>query len=569
MRYTLFLFHLVFLTPVFSQSKTLPHEVIVTINDRIRENLNPSIAIGIIDKNGPRYYSFGTTKQDGKKVNEHSIYEIGSISKVFTATLLADQVVKGNMSTEDPIEKYLPSDLKIPAYEGHSITLGQLSDHTSSLPRMPDNFHPADDQNPYADYSVQQIYEFLASHTLRRPVGSEYEYSNLAVGLLGHILSLHAKTSYEQLLEDIITGPLDMTETKIVFDKNMKNHLAFGHHEGTQVVNWDLPTLAGAGGIRSSVYDMLKFLAAQMKLMNTPLQEAIELTHQPRHLISEDEKVGLGWHIVNSGIGDLILHEGATGGYSSFAGFSKEKGIGVVVLTNSNKDAGDIGMHLLDPSSPLMDVKPQITTVLQDYIKTNGADGLIEKFDELTKKDPGKYAYSEMNFNQLGYYYLNQKNFKAADAVFLLNIREYPNSSNVYDSYAESRMEAGHKEDAILYYQKSLELNPANMNAISMLSSLGVNYTVKEVQVDTATLDKLTGTYQLFPGFNIIVTRSDQQLWAQATGQNNYEIFPKSELEYYYKVVDAQIRFIPGPDGSIQSLSIHQNGKDTIGKKIK
>ncbi len=569
MRYTFFLFQLVFLTSSFSQSKTLPYEVIVSISDRIRENLNPGIVIGIIDKDGPRYYSFGTTKAGGKKVNEHSIYEIGSISKVFTATLLADQVQKGKMNTDDPIEKYLPPDVKLPTYEGKSITLGHLSDHTSSLPRMPDNFHPADDQNPYADYTVQQIYEFLGSHTLRRPIGSEYEYSNLAVGLLGHILEIQNKTSYETLLADIITGPLGMTETKVVFDKNMKNHLAYGHHDGIEVANWDLPTLAGAGGIRSSVYDMLKFLSAQLQITDTHLQPAIHLTHMPRYDISEDEKVGLGWHIVHSEVGDLILHEGATGGYSSFAGFSKDQGKGVVVLTNSNNDAGDIGMHLLDPTSELISVKPQITTVLQEFIKTNGPDKLIEKFDQLKKNDPEKYAYSETNFNQLGYFYLNQKNFAASDAVFLLNMQEYPNSANVYDSYAESRMEGGHKEDAIRYYQKSLELNPANINGVAMLSTLGVTYTPKQVTVDISALDKLTGTYQLFPGFNIVVTRSENQLWAQATGQNNYEIFPKSDLEYYYKVVDAQIIFIPGPDGVIESLSIHQNGKDTIGKKIK
>lgn len=238
--------------PSFSQTKPLPAKVVTEINKRIEANVNPGIVIGIVDQDGTHFYSFGKKKIGGKKVNEHSIFEIGSVSKVFTATILADMVVKDELSTDDPIQKFLPAKVRVPTYEGNHITLGHLSDHTSSLPRLPDNMNPSIPQNPYADYTTEQLYAFISNHELRRPVGSEYEYSNLAVGLLGHVLALKANKSYEDLLHTTITKPLGMNETGITLTKRMKKNLAFGHQQGIQVMNWDLPAIAGAGGIRQN-----------------------------------------------------------------------------------------------------------------------------------------------------------------------------------------------------------------------------------------------------------------------------------------------------------------------------
>src|SRR5688572_26852104 len=291
---------------IFCQPKSLPPEVVDFIQKRIEAEMNPSIVVGIIDKDGKKFYSFGKKKKGGKKVTPHTVYEIGSISKVFTSVMLADMVVKGEMTTADPIEKYLPASVKIPTYEGQHITLGNLADHTSSLPRLPDNFTPADFNNPYADYSIEQMYSFLSGYELKRPIGSAYEYSNLAVGLLGHILATHASKSYEDLMISSIASPLEMNETKITLTKKMKKNLAKGHHQNIPVSNWDLPTLAGAGGIRSSVYDMITFLNANLHPENYKLEQAILLTHMPRHDKAGNIRVGLGWHISESNKGDII-----------------------------------------------------------------------------------------------------------------------------------------------------------------------------------------------------------------------------------------------------------------------
>jgi CubicO group peptidase (beta-lactamase class C family) len=142
----------------------LPPTVVKYIHERIAAGLNPSIAVGIITKDGPQYFSFGKKKWKGKKVNEHTIYEIGSITKVFTAILLADMHLKGELNIEDPVSKFLPAHVRVPSFNGQQITLGHLSDHTSSLPRVPDNLVPENYMNPYADYSVEDLYAFLSSY---------------------------------------------------------------------------------------------------------------------------------------------------------------------------------------------------------------------------------------------------------------------------------------------------------------------------------------------------------------------------------------------------------------------
>ncbi len=478
-------------------------------------------------------------------------------------------VLKGELDTYDPIEEYLPSHIHVPTYDDVHISLGNLSDHTSSLPRLPDNFAPADPNNPYADYTVDHMYSFLSSYKLTRPIGSEYEYSNLGVGLLGHILALKAGKSYEELMISTIASPLNMHETKVKLSKKMKKNLAIGHADGSPVSNWDLPSFAGAVDIRSSVYDMLIFLSANLGFFDHPLKKAMLLTHIPRHNKAGFSRVGLGWHMIKSVNGDIFSHNGGTGGYSTFAGFIKETERGVVVLTNSTEDADDIGLHLLDPTLPLKNVIPHIAIKLKEVIDNKGHVDLLSQFDKLKKVSPEKYDYSESGINSLGYYYLNRKNFDEAIAVFLLNIREYPQSFNVYDSYGEALMEKGEKDLAIWNYKKSLEMNPGNWNAVEMLDKMGVKVELPNVLVDESILETYVGVYELVPGFEIAITKDGTRLMSQASGQGAYEIFPKSSTEFYFKVVDAQITFNKDREGKTESLTLHQGGRDIVGKKTK
>jgi D-alanyl-D-alanine-carboxypeptidase/D-alanyl-D-alanine-endopeptidase len=325
------------------------------ITQRVDEKRSAGIVIGVLDPDGhTRVIAYGDPGPGQPPLDGNSVFEIGSISKVFTATLLAEMVQDGELRLEDPVQQFLPATVHLPTRDGKVITLANLSEQNSGLPRMPDNFHPADPANPYADYTVQQMYDFLSHYQLTRDPGTQFEYSNLGVGLLGHVLSLAARKPYEELERERVWVPLAMTHTAITFTPWMKAHLALGHDvAGNVVANWDIPTLAGAGAIRSTTNDMLKFLDANLHPEHGPLQRAMAFARQER-APAGSMVIGLNWLIMHAGTDTIVWHNGGTGGYRTFIGFEPSRKIGVVVMTNTTgAGADDIGMHLLDPALPL------------------------------------------------------------------------------------------------------------------------------------------------------------------------------------------------------------------------
>jgi len=337
-------------------------EVKSILQDRIdRAKRGVGIVVGLVDDKGARIITYGKPGQNSNQVLDgDSVFEIGSVTKVFTATLLADMVERGEVSLSDPISKYLPRTVKTPTRDGKEITLLDLATQTSGLPRLPTNFAPKDPQNPYADYSVDQLYAFLSGYNLTRGIGEKYEYSNLGVGLLGHILALRAGTDYETLVRKRICQPLKMSDTKIKLTTEMQARLATGHNQTLKPVgNWDLPTLAGAGALRSTVNDMLKFVAANLGLKKSPLLAAMEKAQQSQRETGQaDLSIGLNWHILKKFDSEMIWHNGGTGGYHSFIGLDKKNRKGVVVLSNSANDIDDIGRHLLVNQYPIAKFEP-------------------------------------------------------------------------------------------------------------------------------------------------------------------------------------------------------------------
>lgn len=323
---------------------------------------NVGIVVGLIDASGRRVVAHGSADLNGgRPVDGDSVFEIGSVTKVFTSLLLADAVKRGEVALTDPISRHLPEDVKVPQRGAQPITLRDLAMHVSALPRLPSNLAPKDKTNPYADYTVQQLYDFLSAHELRRDVGSQYEYSNLGAGLLGHLLARRAGVEYEALIRQRVTGPLGMKSTAIVLPATLTQRLVQGHNaQRKPVPNWDLPTLAGAGALRSTANDMLNFLSAQLGYTTSPLTSVMSAQlaeRRPTGVPGMD--IALGWHTQTAPGGrEIIWHNGGTGGYRSYVGFDPKARIGVVALSNMSTPAGvdDIGRHLLDPSLPL--VKP-------------------------------------------------------------------------------------------------------------------------------------------------------------------------------------------------------------------
>jgi serine-type D-Ala-D-Ala carboxypeptidase/endopeptidase len=430
------------------------HSILVQRIDTFHRGVG--LVVGVIDPQGRRVVTYGGLNQgDSRPLNGDTIFEIGSATKVFTSLLLSDMVERGEIAVSDPVAKYLPPAVKMPDRNGRSIALIDLATHASGLPRLPTNMHPKDPNNPYADYSVEQLYQFLSGYQLTRDVGSQYEYSNLGGGLLGLALARHAGMDYETLVRARICDPLGMNSTKITLTPEMKARLAVGHNAALEPVeNWDLPAaVAGAGALRSSASDLLTFLAANLGYTKTPLAAAMAAMLSVRRPTgTADLEVALGWHIFTTDGKEIVWHNGGTGGYRSFIGFDPKSRVGVVVLSNAETPEGvdDIGRHLLDAKVPLW--------------------------------QPPKER--------------------------------------------------------------------------------------QEVHVDPKIFDGYVGQYQLAPNFILTITREGDQIFAQATGQPKFQIFPESPRDFFLKVVDAQITFETDGNGHATSLTLHQNGANVPGKRI-
>lgn len=321
------------------------------------EQQSVGIVVGVIDPHGRRIVAYGHPQQgDGRPLTGDSVFEIGSITKVFTSLLLTKMTQRGEVRLDEPVAELLPAGTRVPQRDGRQITLADLATHTSGLPRMPDNFRPADEINPYADYSVKQLYQFLASYELPRDPGVKWVYSNLGFGLLGLALARRAGSDYETLVQEQICGPLGMHSTATAATPGMTQRLAIGHSPDLITVgSWNLTeAMAGAGALRSTANDLLTFLAAAMgrtRSALTPAFQALLSVQRPTEAPFIEE--ALGWMIDTRGGGEIVWKDGETGGYASFIGYDPASDSAVVVLSNSNNSVDDLGLHLLDSRYPL------------------------------------------------------------------------------------------------------------------------------------------------------------------------------------------------------------------------
>jgi CubicO group peptidase (beta-lactamase class C family) len=318
-----------------------------------------SIVVGTIGPEGRRVVAHGAMGMaDSRPVNGDTLYEIGSITKVFTSLILADAVERGEVALDDPVAKYLPGTVKVPQRDGKQITLYDLSTHRSGLPRMPLNFVPQDPLNPYPDYPVARLYEFLSSYELTRDIGAQYEYSNLGAGLLLHALARRAGMDVESLLRERVFRPLGMTSTAVSLSPALKSRMSTPHTSVFLLVptpRWDFTdAFAGAGALRSSANDLLTFLAANMGYTRTSLSAAMARMLAVRRDATDSFKIGLAWRFEPQKDGmEIVWHGGASYGSRTFTGFDPRSRTGVVVLSNYNSGSGidDIGRHVLNPTA--------------------------------------------------------------------------------------------------------------------------------------------------------------------------------------------------------------------------
>jgi serine-type D-Ala-D-Ala carboxypeptidase/endopeptidase len=343
-----------------------------TVLDR---DLAASLSSGLLSQAQHGGVVIGVVK-DGKRLilsygagRPEALYEIASITKTFTGLILAQMVEQHKVRFDEPLRELLPAGTVAKPANGAEITLLDLSDQHSGLPRVADNLDPADPQNPYADYDVTKLYAFITRHGVAVRPDEPYAYSNVGVSLLGQALANRAGEPYPQLLRDEVTKPLGMMDT--VVPPALASRLAQGYNADHHPVRpWDSTALAGAGAIRSTASDMLRYLDAQLRAESLPadttnteasrtLPQAIRESHVLRREAGPAWHIALNWFHYDNGRG--YFHSGLAGGYSSFALFNPEGGYGFVVLCNTaNSFADTLGEHIAEriEGKPAVTIRP-------------------------------------------------------------------------------------------------------------------------------------------------------------------------------------------------------------------
>jgi CubicO group peptidase (beta-lactamase class C family) len=301
-----------------------------------------AVSAGVLQPGGPVTAHAGVLAPDRTTPpDDRTLYDIGSVTKVFTGLLLAEAVTRGELTLDTALAALLPPDVELPDRAGSRITVRMLATHTSGLPRIPVEIPPDDYTNPYAAYGEADLWATLRRVKLDFEPGTKASYSNLAVGLLGTLLARRAGLTYPELLAARITGPLGMKDTVVEPDAGQRARRAPGFNAAGQAwPHWEFKALAGAGAVSSTLSDLMRFAAAMLRPAESPLREAIELAWAKQELAASvgPGGSGLGWML--AGDGRTRWHNGMTGGFHAALFVSRELGVATVVLTNRSDPSG-------------------------------------------------------------------------------------------------------------------------------------------------------------------------------------------------------------------------------------
>ncbi|QQX77156.1 MULTISPECIES: serine hydrolase [Aequorivita] len=502
-------------------------------------------------------------------------HRLGSITKQFTAMLIMQLVAEGKLDLQAPISKYLPD---YPKVNADKITTHQLLTHTSGTPNytsFPDFFKTMS-RNPYTPTEMVKMY---ADSILNFTPGERFSYSNSGYITLGAIIEKITGKTYEEVLQEKIFTPLKMNNSGYDHHHTILKKRAAGYEmKGSKPENApyiDMSTPYAAGSMYSTVEDL--FIWDQALYTEKLLPKKYRDMMYEKYVPAFGQYYGYGWSVGSFPVGntkdstEIIGHGGGINGFNTLiTRMPKEKST-IILLNNTGRaPLDDITIainRILHGTTYELPKQSLANLVYKEIIDKDLKAGLA--FYE-KNKDSKEYSKSESEMNTMGYTLLQAGKKKEAEAIFKLNMEAFPKSANVYDSYAEALMEQGKIELAIANYKKSIELNPGNQNGIDMLKMLGVETEglAKDAIVPDAVLETYVGNYELKPGFVLTVTKEGNQLKAQATGQPGFEIFPKSETEFYVKVVAAQITFNKNSAGVVESLTLFQGGQEIVGKKI-
>ena len=500
-------------------------------------------------------------------------FRLGSITKQFTATLILQLVEQGKIKLDGKLSDYLPDYRKD---VGEKVTVHQLLSHTSGIPSytgLPGFFNNVS-RNPY---SVDEFVKKYASNDLEFEPGSKFSYNNSGYFLLGAIIEKVTGKPYEQVLKEKIFEPLGMKNTGYDHHATLIQKRASGYEKTADgYVNaayLDMSLPYAAGSLYSTVEDLY--------LWDQALYTERVLSTQSKDLMYKPnlENYAYGWAITKAKLGTetvpQIGHNGGINGFNTLIlRFPVQKNL--IVLLDNTSQGGSLDRLSKALTNILYDQpydlpKLPLAAVLRKTIEEKGIEAGVAQYRDLKTKQGSVYDFSEPELNQLGYQLLQAKKLKDAVEIFKLNVEAYPQGFNTYDSLAEAYMASGNNELAIQNYRKSLELNPQNQGAVTMLKRLEnpSPAVAAGATVDQKIYDTYVGEYEIAPTFKMAVFKEGDKLMTQATNQPAFELYPESADNFFLKVVEAKVTFTRDDKGQVTGLVIHQGGRDVPGKKIK
>ncbi len=529
-----------------SAASATPEEIQQILQARVAAQPQTGIILGVIDNGKVTVYKAGSSGT-ARPLDEHTLFEIGSVTKTFTTTVLAELVMQGKVHLDDPVSRYLPPSASVPSKDGKRITLLTLATQHSGLPRVPDDLNATSD-DPYADYTPEKLLAFLRSYKLTRDPGAEFEYSNLGMGLLGFALSREQHADYESMVRERVWRPLGMNETTIALNAAQRARFAQGHDDsGATVHSWEFTdALAGAGAIRSDLTDMLKYLRAAMG--EGPLGKTLLFAEQPRATF-EGHHIGLAWWI--NDVSHFIDHGGDTAGYHSVVLMSGDRRMGVVMLSNGPQVV-DIAAHVLNTAYALAP-EPRLVTLSEATL------------DEYAGKYVNTSAGLEYHVERSGAVLKAQLSGQQSVAVYASRPDHF--YYKVVQAYLEFVRQGG-KVVGVILTQNGQHLPFYKVDAEGKQLATEIQPAYPPVaSLDTATLESYAGTYAT-QGVRNVVSVENGHVFSKIGSQSAIELYPSAKDEFYVKDVDAQVHFARDAQGTVTSLTISQNGIEITYPKL-
>lgn len=318
---------------------------------------NSKILLGIVNQKGRQIYSVGINDKSNILIKDR-IFEIGSISKVFTAALLQTMIRDNIVQLNDPVIKVQPKYVQAFSTDGKEITLKDLITHHANLPRYPSNVKVKDKMNPFASYRTEDLDEFLSNFKLKK-YKRKFKYSNVGVGILGNLLASVLDTEYEEAINTRICKPLGMNDTFVHLSDMDRQRVIISYRKNKEIPPFSAPALPGAGVLKSTLNDMLTFLEANLGLIDHPLQQVFNQTHKIQSNISVDNNtlMGLGWMVSKDKQtkNNIHWHNGGTVGFNTYIGMKKEKKMGIIIATTQKHSMWKLVKIVLGLNKPIAD----------------------------------------------------------------------------------------------------------------------------------------------------------------------------------------------------------------------